>query len=691
MAKLFNGSINFPSTMTPTGAQPLDDRSVVKSLQDLLSSSTFGSAIYNGMMVSVVDEQKVYMLVDDTKSTQEEGWVAVGSGNGSIAVETYGEAVALATSDNVGQVIYVKTKSSYDVDGEEGEGEAVEYEAAPYIVIGAGSLMKLAASTASGSIEGDVAELRTKVGNLETTVGGAEKGLVKDVNDLQGVVGDGEKGLVKDVEDLKNAVAEIEIPEVPVQDVTVDGVSVLGEDGVAAITMPDLTVYEKLQDANDVRERLIKAEADILKKVEKVDGERLMTDAEGTKLEGMETGAQVNKLEKVKVNGAEILIADSDKSVDIIIPEAPVKGAAADDKIISISEDKLIKSTLALEYVKADAEGNNEKKPILRLTGKEGAVISSIDATDFIKDGMLDSVELVGPSTDESGEKYLSFTFNTDAGKDVIRLNVTDLIDYYYAGDGLIADGKTFSVKVSEDAYLQVTTDGINVSQKLFDKITELDNAVLASAKSHADTVASSAETNAKAYADGLNTAMDARVKELEEFDHSVYALANNVYTKEDADNTFVKTADFNEFTNDMESKLEGIAEGAQVNVIESVSVNGVDVTITDKKAEITFEADDIKLGTAITADEDGEPKEVYGTGSTITSVLQGIQNSITVAVSGGLTDVVAGDGMAVSAVSANKQTVSAKISKDDGNLLKVSETDKGLFVAMYYDGDDAE
>jgi hypothetical protein len=180
-------------------------------------------------------------------------------------------------------------------------------------------------------------------------------------------------------------------------------------------------------------------------------------------------------------------------------------------------------------------------------------------------------------------------------------------------------------------------------------------------------------------------------VDKLEKFDHSVYALKDEVYAKTEADNTFVKTEGFNEFTTEMESKLEGIAEGAQVNVIESVSVNGVDVTIADKKAEITFEADDIKLGTAITADKNGEPKEVYGTGSTITSVLQGIQDSITVAVSGGLTGVVAGDGMAVSAVSANKQTVSAKISTDEGNLLKVSETDKGLFVAMYYDGDDAE
>ena len=149
MAKLFNGKIAFASALQPTGAQPLDDRTVVQSLVDLLAADTFvvngASAAYNGMIVSVLDEQKSYMLVNKDNISNEESWVAVGSGNGSVAVETYAEAVALATNDNIGQVIYVKTKSSYDADGE-GEGEAVEYDSAPYIVIGEGQLQKAAGS-----------------------------------------------------------------------------------------------------------------------------------------------------------------------------------------------------------------------------------------------------------------------------------------------------------------------------------------------------------------------------------------------------------------------------------------------------------------------------------------------------------------------------------------------------------------
>ena len=93
MAKLFNGKILFASALQPSGAQPLDDRSVVQSFNDLINSDTFvvngASAAYNGMIVSVLDEQKSYMLVNKEDITNKNSWIAVGSGNGSIAVETY--------------------------------------------------------------------------------------------------------------------------------------------------------------------------------------------------------------------------------------------------------------------------------------------------------------------------------------------------------------------------------------------------------------------------------------------------------------------------------------------------------------------------------------------------------------------------------------------------------------------------
>ena len=633
MAKLFNGSINFPSTMKPTGAQPLDDRSVVKSLVDLLSADTFGTALYNGMMVSVVDEQKVYMLVDDTKSTQKEGWVAVGSGNGSLAVDTYEEAIELATADNIGQIIYVKTKSSYDADGEEGEGVAVEYDAAPYIVIGAGSLMKLAASSASGDIESDVRELITKVSTLETTVGDETDGLVKDVNDLETIV-----------------------------------------DTFINTTVP--TTYAtkaELSGETSARESAISGLTDALKgKVDAVDDSRLMTNTEGVKLEGIAEGAQVNVIEVVKVNGTALTVTESDKSVDITVPSAPVQGvkSKSDGQILTLDGDKL-DTTLTIAYVPASKGDNDEHIPAqLRLQGVNDTVISSINADKFVKDGMIETVALDGPKAElgETGKKYLVITWNTESGKDVMRLDVSDLFNPYTAENGVqLSDGK-FSIKLATgEQYLSVSTDGLATTTALWDKVTELDNAVLSAATAYTDSSSAQTLKDAKDYTD---------------------VLAGNVYTKESADSTFVKTENFNEFSQELETKLENIEAGAEVNIIESVTVNGVSATIdTDKNANVTINSNDVKLGTNITSDN----KDVYTTSNTLSEVLQGIQNSITVAVSGGLTSITPGEGSAVSAVAANTQTVSIKVSQDNDNLIKISETDNGIFAAMYYGGDDAE
>lgn len=69
-----------------------------------------------------------------------------------------------------------------------------------------------------------------------------------------------------------------------------------------------------------------------------------------------------------------------------------------------------------------------------RLQLKDGGVVvSEMDASAFVKDGMLDSVELV--KVQESGVTesvpYLKFIFNTDSGKTAVRLSVSDLVDSY--------------------------------------------------------------------------------------------------------------------------------------------------------------------------------------------------------------------------------------------------------------------
>ena len=176
MAKIFKGDVNFGFVINQTGAQPLDSRSVVQSYAELLKSETFGTAIYNGMTVATIDEQKVYMLVDKTKVTSEDGWKEIGAGSGSLAIENFtltdDNKVVEATAENIGQIIYI-TKG------------AESYPAGPYIVIAEGEVSKLGTTTATGDIAGDVESLKTRVGNVEANKADLTglTALTKTVND----------------------------------------------------------------------------------------------------------------------------------------------------------------------------------------------------------------------------------------------------------------------------------------------------------------------------------------------------------------------------------------------------------------------------------------------------------------------------------------------------------------------------
>lgn len=94
----------------------------------------------------------------------------------------------------------------------------------------------------------------------------------------------------------------------------------------------------------------------------------------------------------------------------------------------------------------------------IKLTGVGGATVAEVDATDFIKDGMVQSVELEGNN--------LVFTFNTDAGKDVVTVDLSKFIDVYTAGNGIAISGKAISAKVdtASENYLTVGTSGIKLS-----------------------------------------------------------------------------------------------------------------------------------------------------------------------------------------------------------------------------------
>ena len=162
-------------------------------------------------------------------------------------------------------------------------------------------------------------------------------------------------------------------------------------------------------------------------------------------------------------NGVALKIAETQGNVtlaqsaagltaNVVIPDAQVTGVQAADPVLSLA-DKKLSATLGLSY-----DSENKK---IKLTGINKAEIASIDAADFIKDGMLDTAKF-DPET-----KEITLTFNTASGKDPITINVSSLVDTYTAkaGSGLTLNDHEFGIDTSVIATVQSVTNVSSLSE----------------------------------------------------------------------------------------------------------------------------------------------------------------------------------------------------------------------------------
>lgn len=117
----------------------------------------------------------------------------------------------------------------------------------------------------------------------------------------------------------------------------------------------------------------------------------------------------------------------------------------------------------------------NTKTKKINLEGFDSSIIASIDATAFIKDGMINTVELVTDPESHDPGTYLVITFNTDAGKDAIYLDVSSLIDVYEGHNGIKVTGKDIHLIIdpTSEPYLSLSDNGIKL-EGINSKITKV-------------------------------------------------------------------------------------------------------------------------------------------------------------------------------------------------------------------------
>lgn len=327
------------------------------------------------------------------------------------------------------------------------------------------------------------------------------------------------------------------------------------------------------------------------------------------------------------------------------LPASKVDGVAAADKFLALGADKLISADITMSY------DSTVKK--IYLYGKDkNTAVSTIDATEFIKDGMLKSASF------NQDNHILTLTFNTDAGEDVepITVDLSTLVDTYKAGTGLVlATDGTFSLSTATQASLGKADSAIQ------------------SVSGDADTFA---VVGAKDASNGVKVSN--KVQKVSTASDTAKGLAEASDVKAELDKKVNVETGKRLMTNNEGTKLSGIAAGAQVNVIESIEGgNAIAVsTVSSKKQTVSLKIDNTG-NVSLTQGANGLKASVTIPDAKVDSIA-----------SSGKTINVTNTGAAWN-VDVNKAVAPEELGAH--NIFLENGDDGALYGVMYYDGDDVE
>ena len=368
------------------------------------------------------------------------------------------------------------------------------------------------------------------------------------------------------------------------------------------------------------------------------------TDAEKEKLAGVANGAQVNVIDTVKVNGTALTVTN--KAVDILVAEGTANGtvkvngvdvnvhglgsaayadttafdaagAATTVKTELIGDMTGATKTLGGLEDRIDALTTGSNVSISTATTTEGYLKSytfsqngaTIGTIDIPKDLVVTSGEVV----EVSGVKYLRLTIaNQQAPVDIA---VSDLVDVYTEGNGIeISTGNVISAKVVAGNGLSLDSNGIAMaaassngagamSASDFDKLAGIATGAQANvlegvqvngadltpdANKKVNVTITTGTSNGTIAVNGSNVAVTG-------LGSAAYAntTAFDAAGAAEAASGAAITAVVGDMTGSTKTlgALQDAIEGLHVgddNVLEGVQVNGTDLSISNKKVNVT-------------------------------------------------------------------------------------------------------
>lgn len=485
----------------------------LKDAQDYVNDLSTTASAVPGLVLSVVNDGKnngIYYIQSIGQATAGEKeytegvstpgvLIPAGAGAGSETVNTYKDAKAAATEDNLGQILYVKkttyqkgndyTEDSSQADKDKDGNIVATYEAGPYIVTGKETLSKLGVTSASGNLASDVEAIKGRVSANESSIsnilsaieGGVHfagvihsyKGALPEYDEMNGIFSwlykDGEheedyqqtytrKFEEGDIIIVVDSVKSPEYAEEPTKEYILYydiesytwielGTCSISDQKIAEletsfnnhVTNMNTALAPTIAAASDyaTNKDSFALKSQLSGYVPTKTGYGLskndFTDTLKNKLDNIATGAQVNVIEEVKVDGEVLDITG--KSVNIDIPQY----IAQDLKINGLAAD-IVSKTDGTKHAKIDLAAHD-----ILLTSDMGDLLQE-------ENSVQEALEYVHDiANTKIGRVYLSNTGADDITSNVLGLSKT------------VKDNDTIKFKIAAGSSISATAEGLDL------------------------------------------------------------------------------------------------------------------------------------------------------------------------------------------------------------------------------------